>query len=732
MKKIIMFFIVFINVTLYAQHISDISNIQFESRPVEFSRYNGSVNKYQDRLYVESEEKLEEYLILPNGDLQQISYFDKFNFSTTTAFISGDSLFCFAQDEDSFVMYIFDIGVSPMQLIQRIDTNISVGYFLNCNITDNFILLSDAENQKTIKYNRNTLSFDDQINNLHGIYIVTDSLLTVYGCRYENNTTLYTLRFFNFDENCNNIEYASFIYEVELGSPNNGGDLLYLKRDNDMLYLLGWNEVRVLDISDMDSVTTVYQRFTPSSSDRFYYLDAVIQDSRIYSIDNAGRFRVFDINSQNQVYQELGFYGLQYGALCLDYPNLYMNAYTKINRYNIENEIELSGNYGLTSLGSVVKNEYVGLYDFCNKRFQFTSVLNNQSIYVYNDNINEGFYSFDFEIKDNNLYMFYYIGDQQFFEIYEITGQEVSLIATRITDFIYHSFSLVDDNFFFCRINQANGLYYTDLFRLNNNEIEFQYSFQGNYYQVTPYLNDDYLMFNTRNALQMRSRSNPITLIYEMTIPTNSIYFSSFINEDVILTKGTTLQKLYRYTDNSISFLEQLVTQESSGILEFNQILSVKNFYDETASLYSIGSGTFSLVGNISENRDALFFVYPEEHKIASFGTSGVNVYSFDYTIANDETISSKPQSITVYPNPCNTDNVRFKTDQISGVEAVSIYNIKGQLIKKLDNAVRKDDSTEFIWDKKDKDGKTVASGVYFYQTKSQGKRVFGKLMILK
>ena len=82
------------------------------------------------------------------------------------------------------------------------------------------------------------------------------------------------------------------------------------------------------------------------------------------------------------------------------------------------------------------------------------------------------------------------------------------------------------------------------------------------------------------------------------------------------------------------------------------------------------------------------------------------------------------------YPNPFNPETtIAFSTKE-SGRVSLDIYNIKGQKVRTLLNDHRDAGSHKVVWDGKDDNGKSVASGVFFYRMKS-GKYSSTKKMIL-
>ncbi|MCK4694804.1 MAG: T9SS type A sorting domain-containing protein, partial [Candidatus Cloacimonetes bacterium] len=70
------------------------------------------------------------------------------------------------------------------------------------------------------------------------------------------------------------------------------------------------------------------------------------------------------------------------------------------------------------------------------------------------------------------------------------------------------------------------------------------------------------------------------------------------------------------------------------------------------------------------------------------------------------------------YPNPFNpTTTISFSlTTEDPENSELSIYNIKGQLVKTLVNEFKPSGEYSVIWDGRDSDDKRVSSGIYFYK----------------
>jgi len=87
---------------------------------------------------------------------------------------------------------------------------------------------------------------------------------------------------------------------------------------------------------------------------------------------------------------------------------------------------------------------------------------------------------------------------------------------------------------------------------------------------------------------------------------------------------------------------------------------------------------------------------------------------------------------ITADPNPfSHTTEITFAIDQISRVD-VSIYNIKGELVKSFNTVITNaDEEVSFQWNGKDNAGKTLSNGVYLYSVKVNGNDYATKQLIL-
>lgn len=95
----------------------------------------------------------------------------------------------------------------------------------------------------------------------------------------------------------------------------------------------------------------------------------------------------------------------------------------------------------------------------------------------------------------------------------------------------------------------------------------------------------------------------------------------------------------------------------------------------------------------------------------------------------------STPTAMTLmqnYPNPFNpTTHISFSLPQTQHVR-LSIYNMRGQLVKTLVNEKLKAGQNTLTWDGKDNRGNPVATGIYSYRIQSNGQSISRKMMLMK
>lgn len=101
---------------------------------------------------------------------------------------------------------------------------------------------------------------------------------------------------------------------------------------------------------------------------------------------------------------------------------------------------------------------------------------------------------------------------------------------------------------------------------------------------------------------------------------------------------------------------------------------------------------------------------------------------------ANDfpELDQSVGMTISTYPNPFNPETkISFNLAKKSKV-CISIYNIKGQKVRRLLDQEYEPGSHSIVFDGKDDQGQGIASGIYFVRAENNDQRVMKKIMMIK
>ncbi|MCF7793336.1 MAG: PKD domain-containing protein [Candidatus Cloacimonetes bacterium] len=133
--------------------------------------------------------------------------------------------------------------------------------------------------------------------------------------------------------------------------------------------------------------------------------------------------------------------------------------------------------------------------------------------------------------------------------------------------------------------------------------------------------------------------------------------------------------------------------------------------------------------GNLELYRDNFTQIY------SGLGNSGRELelknflaQQFDFPIVQPEISNLLKQN---YPNPFNpTTNIAYDIQE-SGKVKISIFNIKGQLVRTLVNDTKPAGTHSVDWHGKDNAGRNVSSGLYFYRLSKENKIIDTKKMLL-
>ena len=114
------------------------------------------------------------------------------------------------------------------------------------------------------------------------------------------------------------------------------------------------------------------------------------------------------------------------------------------------------------------------------------------------------------------------------------------------------------------------------------------------------------------------------------------------------------------------------------------------------------------------------------------FYVDDFTVHSNGGSVDNDDPTTPVIQNALVgnYPNPFNPETTISYSVKSSTPVNISIYNLKGQLVKTLVNEVKDSGNHSVVWNGTDNSGRATSSGVYYYKMQA-GKFSSTKKMIL-
>ncbi len=115
--------------------------------------------------------------------------------------------------------------------------------------------------------------------------------------------------------------------------------------------------------------------------------------------------------------------------------------------------------------------------------------------------------------------------------------------------------------------------------------------------------------------------------------------------------------------------------------------------------------------------------------------TNGLAVFNENGIVSSSDVVNNHPSvtnELINYPNPFNPETViKYNLGQNAKVD-LSIYNIKGQLVRKLANEIKLAGTHEIVWNGKNDRGNNLASGIYFSVLKTGKQTLVRKLLLLK
>ncbi|MCL2065575.1 MAG: T9SS type A sorting domain-containing protein, partial [Candidatus Cloacimonetes bacterium] len=211
---------------------------------------------------------------------------------------------------------------------------------------------------------------------------------------------------------------------------------------------------------------------------------------------------------------------------------------------------------------------------------------------------------------------------------------------------------------------------------------------------------------------------------------------------------------------NMSNLIGRIYSSEYSG-----QASATNNFWDKETTRIQQDIGYYHGLDSIVENNFGV--TTSEMNQVATFIDNGWdfeeiwdidpeinNGYPFlrnmpppedpedpDNPPLNDVDLTIIPLlSSFVYPNPARVGEVIFSilSQSTSSYKVeqneteISIYNIRGQLVRRSSDFQSNDGKILFVWDRKDMNNQDVASGLYFYRIQMNDEITSGRFLVIR
>ena len=108
------------------------------------------------------------------------------------------------------------------------------------------------------------------------------------------------------------------------------------------------------------------------------------------------------------------------------------------------------------------------------------------------------------------------------------------------------------------------------------------------------------------------------------------------------------------------------------------------------------------------------------------------NIVTITIGTSNDDEIASAQVKVSASPNPFSTSAAFSIQSKAGAAVKLSIYNLKGQLVKSYVTTADGSGNASLIWDGTDANGLKVDSGIYHYRMNSANLTRNGKIIMMK
>jgi hypothetical protein len=244
-------------------------------------------------------------------------------------------------------------------------------------------------------------------------------------------------------------------------------------------------------------------------------------------------------------------------------------------------------------------------------------------------------------------------------------------------------------------------------------EIVDQVSLDGDTYYK---LMNSFFTLNSNEPVYLRNEGN-CTYMYD--------------SEDWDNNPSTSFVKLFDYSleagDNTPIYLfgeACVLSAQAEEVIDFLGVAdtNIKRYITTNTNMMVInfaeGFGPYSFTDAVFSQTDLVGAVIANNE----FGTPN-----------NDNDIAATEVVMSNYPNPFNPETtIEFNLSKECSSVKISIYNIKGELVSRQVRTNLTQGSHSVVWNGKDMNNKSVASGIYYYKLDTPNSSQTKKMVLMK
>jgi hypothetical protein len=755
-------------------NVTNILNITNPQIQFNYDVANNPIYSYGSKLIVSNFSKTEEYLILPDGQLEFVSYFDV---SSEYVQVSGDRLII-PNREPARGFFLFDLSVTPMNLITYVDlwgiVNLGRYWKDNTFYDDNNIYIHCQFLNRIHLINKATGVYERYIAGIANYaftYKTGDIFLQVLRITGGLALQLHTQRE---DET---FELISSMVRHDFGTDWTQIDVVDTK-----IIISTWTHLFITDISNPSNPVIVFSMPLSRNLISFYYTDDFLytfdwnHNLMVYTRNNVGNYQLIHTQRIHGITMGISPHSLHFVE-----PYLFLNGEVALYVFDTESGYDIVNRHGTVAYIPLISVSDDDMYyvevDVFNTTQKIYSVLDHRLIATLNyTHLSTAHYLpawptefFDFRIIDDRLYVSTVINEICYFDIFQLADQEAILInSIEVGNTDRHFYLNIISN----RVFLGNPLTnMTSVYELAEDNLDFLTSFSGRIQHPLATQPTSFILNTHGGSLLVRDLYMPSNILYQrqinnLTSPTVRIdyfddnHFLSFVNE----TGNSSFIHFIDISNNTYSLVGSLFEKFLTPLNWIIRAYVNDHFAPNISEFYTIREGELHLLYTLNYgNRSTTFnftYFFPERSKKVLATSGGIWVYDVEFETVSDGDVVVEVQPVQLYsnfPNPFNPDTtIEFSIGAISTSPAkyghedmsatakgqleiatlthvsITIYNIKGQRVRNLVDGVYETGHHSVVWDGTDDNGRFVGSGVYLYRIDAGEFSATRKMVLIK